>query len=422
MSSLRFVLPLFAAVGCVPQNASLSSGSFIAFLADGSSPSLAIGSVDPTNEEWQHSYNIDCREFDSAQDRNQNRLEDPIRICGNDVWPPDHELWAERDAFRVLAGDLDTYRGEAIVTSEGDVQLAFHQRLPDGEDFRFVFSIDPDFQPTECVDDGEGGVVREPLDGDWLEQWSAEISEYDDDTLPPGLEHLRGLTDGDLYFINSRSYQFNPDDLEDRWFLPNQWLSGSARGQFADELLNERAERWGEPQWYETFENAPPTFDPNQSLQLGYLWQCEWNPERDEDQSDYLECIEELREELLVTEEETAAEIERFASPTRGEGPIFTMRPITHLNDWREIDEFNAGLEGWGSINYSYVVFDRNSTLEVGGTASGAFQLVLEGIGATRVMIKGRFEADPIRSDRWGAEDLFAVKAEENGVELCFEQ
>ncbi|MEO0605688.1 MAG: hypothetical protein AAF211_29920, partial [Myxococcota bacterium] len=262
MSSFRIVLPLFAAIGCTPQNSTVTSGSFIAFLADSTSASLATGDVDPSDEDWAYSYNIDCREFDTPAERQNFQLPNAISICGENVWPPEHEQWADRGAYQVVGGDLDTYRGDAMVNSEGDVQFAFHHRLPNGEDFRFVFAVDPEFQPTRCTSDGEGGVVREPLDGDWIEEWSREVRRYRNGNLPVGLEHLEGLTDGGrLFFLNANAYQLDPlfestESTDDRWFLPNQWLSGAAEARFSEEILDERSSRFGEPRLYETYENV----------------------------------------------------------------------------------------------------------------------------------------------------------------------
>lgn len=430
MSSLRFVLPLFAAIGCVPTNTTITSGSFIAFLADRTSPSLTTGAVDTTDEGWDFAYNIDCREFDTAADRQNFQLPDRIPICNSAAWPPENEQWADRGAYQVVGGELDTYRGDALVNGEGDIQFAFHNRLPNGEDFRWVFAVDPDFQPTRCVGDGDG-VIREPLDGDWIEEWSREIRRYNN--LPTGFEYLEGLADtGRVYFINSQAYQIDPkfestdSSVDDRWFLPNQWLSAAASGRFSEDLISVRSSRFGEPRMYEIYENADAAINVDSAIDYDDLWYCNADENEDDLQAgdDPTEnpCMQELGARMEVVADETQAEIRRLSKPGQAD-PVFSLRPIVHLNDWRTPDGAPAGLDAWGEIEYSFVVFSDESKLEPGGTASGAFQIVFEGIGSTsRIMVKGTFETDRIRTDRWAAEDLFAQKAEENDVELCFEQ
>ncbi len=443
MSRLRFALPLFAAIGCAPQNTQLTSGSFIAFLSDSNSASLATGRIDPTDEEaWNneeegtYTYNIDCREFETPAERQALRLPDPINICQGDTWPPEHEQWAERAAYRVVGGDLDAYRGDALVNSEGDVQFAFHHRLPGGEDFRWVFAVDPDFQPTTCLGDDQEGVIRDQLDGDWIEEWSRELREYTGD-LPQGFEYLDGLTeDGRLFFINANAYQFDPEfqsteDQDDRWFIPPQWQAAAAAGRFSEDIIEERSSRYGLPAFYEVYENIEPFFDEDavlaaEGLEDG-LWFCGADalPAGSDPRNNA--CMAELLDEMEFVEDDNAAEFRRLASPGRREadasGPVFTFRPMVHLNDWRTPDGLNPGHDGWGQIEYSWVVFSPESNLVEGGSASGAFQIMFEGVGSTsRVLVKGTFDTDRIRRDRWAAANLFELKAEENGVELCFEQ
>ncbi|MEN0064759.1 MAG: hypothetical protein AAGA48_21620 [Myxococcota bacterium] len=443
--SVRFVLPLFAAIGCAPTNTTITDGSFIAFLADATSGSLATDEVDPNDEEWQFSYNVDCRTFETNAERQNFQLPDPIRICpgarNEDVedptWPPEHEPWADRGAYRVVGGDLDVYRGDALVNSEGDVQFAFHHRLPGGADFRWTFAVDPDFQPTNCEGTNDGQVVRRELDGDWIEEWSTEVRRFAGrNNLPDGFEYLADVADGGrVFFLNANAYQLDPEfqsteTLDDRWFLPNQWLSGAATGRFAEDLIEERASRFGEPGFYEAYETLEPGFDPGDVFNNPVdeiLWYCDEDALPADTNPRQNDCMTQLDERMEQVEQETYDELRRLASPdlrNNDDGtPVFTFRPITHVNTWRRPDGAAPGLDAWGQIEYSFVVFSADSVLEPGGTARGAFQILFEGIGSTsRVMVKGNFETERIRTDRWGAQDLFADKAEENGVELCFEQ
>lgn len=433
MPGSRVVLFAFAASACVPNDSRVTSGRFVAFLAEGASASLAAGAVDPSDDEWSFSYNIDCRDFATPAEERRRRLPNAIDLCDDEkTWPPEHEQWADRAAFQVVGQDVETYRGDAMVNYEGDVQFTFHHELPGGEDFRWVFAVDPHFQPTRCVGDGQGGVVREDLDGDWIEEWSRELRALDDANLPAGLEYLEGLTtDGRLYFVNARGYQIAPDfastaDEDDRWFLPQQWSAAAATGRFSEDFVEERASRYGEPALYEGYESLEPNTDAGDLLDPANLWFCDADElPAGADPTDNL-CMIELGERMQTVEAETTEELLRLASPDGFEdetSALFSFRPLVHLNDWRAPDALAPGFDGWGEIHYSFVVFDPESRLEVGGSASGAFQLFLEGQGSTsRVLLKGTFETDRIRDDRWGAQDLFADQAEENGAELCFEQ
>lgn len=442
MSSVRFVLPLFALIGCGPQNASMNSGQFAAFLAASTSPSLSTRAVDINDEEWDFGYNVDCRDdFENPADREARQLQDPIRVCGEAIWPPVHELWAERDGYSVVGGEFIDYRGEALINSEGDLQFAFHHRLPNGEDFRIVFSVDPDFQPTECVEgENEGEVLREPLDGDWVANWSRELEPIANGNIPRGFEYLEEIADGGrLYFINSNAYQIDPDfanngTTDERWIFPNQWRSGASVGKFSQDLFEERETRYGEPALYELEETTAPGIDLDDlGVSNASLWLCAESPVRPggflsegEDPTTNA-CMLEITDRMNVVADETEVELRRLFTPGRGvednPEPVFEFRPMVHINDWREPDGRAPGIDGWGQMEYSFVVFSEDSVLEAGGDARGAFQLLLEGTGSTsRFFVKGTFEAKNIKNDRWGAGDLFAEKAEENGVTLCFEQ
>ena len=229
------IITIIAAAGCVPNNAVLDNGSYLAFLADKTSKTLLIDSYDLAGAE--HFEAIDCRcefvfvEGDEATcpddeggcysclefvpengeyaeplfaDADEDGVNDytydnspcfvqsnpyydtgmPVDADGNPTqnwwnnnpYSPDgygaprfiHEAWVHRDSFQSVGEKMAPWRGEGIITTEGDLQVTFHHTLPGGADFRFAFVVDPNFQPTECVGDS-GNVSLENLDGDWLE-------------------------------------------------------------------------------------------------------------------------------------------------------------------------------------------------------------------------------------------------------------
>ena len=177
---MRFIPVALLLAGCAPQSATLLSGEYFAFLSDTTSFSLAKGTVDPEDWPAKDMWTVDCRAFESKADREAQQLPGALDIC--DTWldidddevgdyPPD-ETWMGQTPWWILHENLDPWRGEAIITSEGDFQVGFHHTLPGGEDFRFAFVIDPDFAPKQC--DYETGKAVE-RDGNWLENWSKDL-------------------------------------------------------------------------------------------------------------------------------------------------------------------------------------------------------------------------------------------------------
>jgi hypothetical protein len=289
---------------CAPQGATIVAGDYTAYLAASNSITYQRGAL--KLEEFDRSFYVDCREFVDAKDDDENedlRLgdgpgdgrENRLPICPGDgptgsQWPPQQEVWLDDDGFLVVGSALDPWRAEAIITSEGDVQLGFHQRLPGGEDFRFAFVVDPNFQPKECVQKEDGtGVEHRPLDGDWVTEWSKDLSEDEGG--------------GKLFYLNSSAYQFDPEATYlhngepatknlDRWFLPNEWLGGHAEAKFADDRGVLRTTRFGEPAAYlgfEAQESSVGSLDLTPDVYTAQLYYCQPYIEK------YDACLEEDR-------------------------------------------------------------------------------------------------------------------------------
>lgn len=433
MKSVKNVVPFLLLAACTPQSATLTSGSYVALFSEGTSLSLGKGEVDPANSEFTHSYNLDCREWEDNATRDLLELEDRIP-CGvlnftNEQDGAQYETWANESGYRVVSEPLEAWRGEAIIGAEGDLQIGFHHRMPGGADFRFIFAVDPDFQPTSCEATDDGSVERQPLDGDWIEEWSSELDLIASETeeYQAAFAHMSDyLDDGRLFFLNSTSYQINPRSVNDFWFLPDQFEAGAAQGKIAEELLIMRQSVWGDPSIYaENDDTTADTFaEPPDEQEL---WWCELEEGVDPNDAPcrnfWYSSMDEVEEDVRATAQTTYNELRRMFRPVNGEDPIMEYRPVAHLNRWREPDGVPAGFDGWGEMHYNYVVFSADSNLEVGGSAEGAFSLALEAIdSSTRVFIQGRFEIESIRQDRWTTADLRTIKAEENGVDLCFQQ
>lgn len=377
MRRLPILLLAPALLACTPQNADITAGTYTAFFATNTSGTLFEGQVDfdKAEETWA----VDC--VNPADDRLDGALE---IVCGESAWS--HEVWVLKDSYRVVQEPLEPWRGEAVVTSEGDLQLAFHQRLPGGADFRFAFVVDPDFEPQQCVET-DGGTTAEPVDGgNWVEAWTGD----------------RG---GSVFYLNAGGYQFNPSDTEDLWILPQEWLAGFAAGKIGEEQLTARRVRYGLPAAYTAFDLEEALAVPRSALFYAGV------PEgTDPTQSS---TYQGLIEEVETVADEVAAQLEEVG--------VDYLRPDVHGNEWRAPDGFAAGLDNWVELHYTWVHFDQpREDLVVGEPASGEFYLTFDAAeSASRVFLHGEFEIDRIKRDRWVTDDVQQVKLEEAGTVLC---
>ncbi|MCB9680704.1 MAG: hypothetical protein H6733_04460 [Alphaproteobacteria bacterium] len=392
-----FLLALLAA-GCTPQNVEVTAGDYTAFLAATNSLTVAREAVN--FDEFADYYTVDCREFETARNRAENealRLPDHLKICENADWPPLHEAWIEQNGYHVVSDPLEPWRGEAVVTSEGDVQLTFHQRLPGGDDFRFAVVIDPNFAPRTCVQKEDGtGVEFQPVDGDWLEHWS--------EGLPAGTRR---------YFINSGAYQFNPTDTDgQRWFLPLEWQAAFAQGQFADDTMRARPTRYAKPEAYIRNESA---FDENGAVTDEDLLWCEFDLGDDAVESI---CMENRINQATDISDEVASEM-ALVGVTAPNG-LPSPAPIVEDNRWRVPDGKFAGFDGWTGLNYSWIEFDPGFDLAVGGSATGTFNLFFDGTDSqSRFYVRGTFNVKKFKKDLWTTDFLPPIKLAENNTNLC---
>ena len=176
---------LLLAAACAPQDAQIT-GTYHTWLAANSSATVDEGDL---NVENQASMLMDCRYDD---------FEEPDRMAdstcdwkwdaeGNDaevlnpaddsIAQPNHHNWLESDAFYLLEGDIEAYRSEAIITSEGDFQLTFHHDLGKGQDYRVAMVIDPAFEPTQCI---QSGATCFTLEGENVDDDNDGWADFDD--------------------------------------------------------------------------------------------------------------------------------------------------------------------------------------------------------------------------------------------------
>jgi hypothetical protein len=435
MSRTVLSLPLLAlSVACAPQNAEIVSGEYTAFLA--ASRSITYQTGDLKLDEFERQYYVDCREFEDARNDEQNeelRLGNGpgegkgqrVPVCdddpGNGEWPPTAESWLDQDGFAVVGDKLEPWRGEALITSEGDVQLGFHQRLPGGEDMWFVLVIDPDFQPRTCVPTADGsGVEYAPVDGDWIAEWSKDVAD-------------KG---GRLFFLNSNAFQMSPQSVNsyvedpntsiDEWFFPNEWLAGHAQGEFADDLFALRSAKYGSPAAYASYLES--VNNVNEAAAVTYSDLYYWPPDSEVEAVDKAgnrrcqsleECVDNARADANVISNELGRVLLPGVDRDVDDG-LPSFRPHVHDNAWRTPDRSPSGLDGWVEIHSNWVRFDAGSELVKGGAATGEFALVFEGTeSASKFFIRANFEVKNFKDDVWSTTYLPPIKFEQNGTDEC---
>ena len=349
---------LLPALACSPQDATIV-GQYSVWLAADSSGTVAEEELDLTEATI-----IDCT---------SEPLSGNDAACGS--MDPDYYTWLEDDGYYLMEGSFDTWRSEAIVSSEGDFLLTFHHDLGDGQDYRIAFAVDPTFAPSTCQQDADGNAVDTLVDGaDWVEEWSVdEGGQY-------------------IYYLNSGTYQLNPNDSEDYWVFPDNWLSGFSTTKFAAEEFNSVPSLWGE------YDSGTPN---------------NWYVSLDSDEPDWTEY------DATVAYVEDLAD--SWASELEDQGLTsqdFQLRVVD--NSWRAPDGSAAGIDGWVSMEHSWVRLNTHEAIEAGDSVSGDFQIFFQAIESGSYMLaSGSFEVPEIREDNWGYPVIEDQKREENNTPDC---
>ena len=470
---------------CAPQSAELTSGEFLAFVAESNSQTLSQGRIDL--DAFPDYFQIDCRTFPDKATGEALRLPDRVQVCGwNDngdedtfyvdtdgvadtelgdflvdvldpdddqdgvvdsldcddsdpavgecdgpgdgFWPPAAEPWMKYDGWHVISDTLEPWRGEGVVTHEGDLQVAFHQKIPGGSDFSFQFALNRFFQPTQCaLDYDTGEVIRAARDGDWIDEWSKDLDRIaalqdDEEAFAPYAHMADYLEGGRLYYLNARGYQLNPDQNDDRWYMPEQWAAGAAVGKFGEELLTDTSQKYADAYLNDLFEGGgidEGAFGSGVAdFFTNYIWFCDLKAgEIAADSPCVQDLISRVSDELELSQYEMGSVLsEGDPDKTR----IFDYAPTMHDNLWRPVDGLAAGFDGWVERYESYVVFSEDSDLRIGGSARGAFTVVLVGQDSnTRTVLKGEFDIPKLKADKWGSYDLREEKRDEAGIEYC---
>lgn len=322
---------------------------------------------------------------------------------------------------QTFGDDSDTYRVEAVLTSEHDLQLTVHQTTDFG-DVRFGFVIDPNFQPQVCQDDGAGGASLVDVDGgNWLENWSSNPED-------------EGYT---VYHLNAGAYQINPATGGDFWLLDDTWQAGYCFGRFADEDFYCHAIDYQDTIATNTYPYGRPFFYASYEPDQYGILDSDCSNTGLSDTCDVFESYDDMYESMVANETTTVYDTDGVAyAPMEGElnriGQVDASVLAPHLkieeNGWRPINDSAAGLGGWGSISPSYVRFKNNvdltglTTGDQGTPIEGDFQLYLDSVAsASKFIVKGSFSIDHITEDSFTVTPLEETKEAENETPTCGE-
>lgn len=241
-----FLLALLL-TGCAPQDAEVT-GTWHVWLAANNSATVDEGKLDLAERatriyDCARGWDADRGDFEMGYigPRPGDTIGEGSRFFGGDCDPADTACdqdlldaqcaeiaglefytFLQGDGYYYLTEPLDPWRTEAVMNGEGDFQLTVHNRLGNGQDMRFNFSIKPEFAPLECVDtDGDGTASVEYVDGrSWSEAWSEDEDGYT------------------IYYLNAGSFQVDPSTSGDDtvfWYFNSDWSAGFAHAKFAAE-------------------------------------------------------------------------------------------------------------------------------------------------------------------------------------------
>jgi hypothetical protein len=287
----------------------------------------------------------------------------------------DYYTWLQEDGYFALRGELEPWRTEGLLNGEGDLQLTIHQDLGNGEDFRFGFSIDPDFNPLDCVTDESGNASPQTVDGDdWVDQWSANEDGYK------------------IYYLNSGAYQVHAGSAgNDYWYLTTDWLSGYGFAKFSSDEYHSRHTAYGH---YDEDGNGPDFAEANNPSFLGVTDREAWMEEPD------LDAYAEWASELQTRADTWELEVTEVAGAHVDGDPMFEHK--VEDNIWRPIDLDPAGLDGWMEMHSSWVRISNDSDVTEGGSVSGNYQILYDATdSSSRILVNGTFDIPELRTDPW---------------------
>jgi hypothetical protein len=341
-----------------------------------------------------------------------------------------YNRWIVEDGYYGLTGDIDAWRSEALINSEGDLQLTVHVDLGDDQDFRFHFSIDPAFAPDECLEDDLGHVYRAFQGGsNWIHEWS---------------EDEEG---NQIFYLNAGAFQVDPNDSEESWYFSDDMVSGFGASKFAAGEFNSRAGDYGHYDidhnglgWGYDYLNGTPLTgaflgvsvadhaggmgiiaDPDNYID----WREQYLANFDQLCSSVKGAgCENYDDDDLMSWEEEMVTVLGAIDDKNGDGLLdegeARFEHKIETNMWRPIDGTVSGIDGWMEVHSSWVRLRTGQTVAPGENVKGDFQIVYEGTEAgSRLMVRGEFEITELEMDQWGYSRLEDTKRLENGTPYC---
>ena len=386
------MLTFLLLTGCSPQDATISNGHWFTWLAQNSSKVFIDESLpfleDLEDSTYPEDLNISMYEC-SGRSRGDNGFireqEGFDYVSGDDcdalegIEFESHKF-INNDGYYLLNQPVNPWRTEALINGEGDLQLTVHHELPDGEDFRFAFSIDPYFMPTLCTTDAEGNPKVEYMDGsDWVNRWSEDEEEYN------------------IYYLNAGAYQLNPSDTDDYWFLTTDMSSGFGHAKFSAEEFNSIPTAYGN---YDEDGGGDDFMFVDDRNNVDYVG--------------YNSAVDNLISQASAWSDERSVLTGANIDGT----PAFVHK--VEGNEWRPINPSAAGLDGWAEVHSSWVRLSKDSEVVKGGTVTGDFQILFTAVESnSQIVVTGEFEIAELREDTSAYPMLEDVKRAENNTTFC---
>jgi hypothetical protein len=442
--SLLSVVALLA--GCTPQDADVQA-KYAIYLAAASSENInRLDSTGVPVEDRQEKLGltpVDCRDLTYLADEADDDAEAAELIaaarltgadyaaecCSNADATDDFDCnpvqpawfdWMNDYAYFLKEGDVEPWRTEAVITTEGDFQLTVHMDFPDFGDLRFGWVIDPTFQPKECVD-GTDGAELQDVDGSWLDGWSQG-------------------EEGTLWQLNAGAYQVNPSDNAKAWYFQPSWDAGYTFARFGDEEFYGHATDYQDslyrPFYAKTYygdcadggdnDNDGDVDGDDKECHTGLDFEGPQIPASHGTSADqYADWVAETRTYFNGDDTEKAiADLSVMGKST------FPLQMKIEDNGWRgetTDEDPSAGFQGWLGVSSSWVRIDNPEDIAVhpDKPITGEFQIYLEGLAAaSKMFIGGTFSINNVREDVWGFNQgtLDEVKREENDTPECGEE
>lgn len=381
---------LFSA--CSPQHATITDGQMFAWLALNSSKVFIDESLPfledlSDKEQYDSDLSVTMYECSGRADDDEDYLKPQdgfTHVTGDDCADIEgitfeNHTFIQNDGFYLLQQPINPWRTEAIINGEGHLQLTVHHWLPNNEDFRFNFVIDPDFSPVICTTNNDGEPQVEWVDGsDWVYQWSLDEEGHS------------------IYYLNAGSYQINPSDTDDYWFLTTDWNSGFGHAKFSAEDFNAVPTNYG-------------NYDEDGGGDDFMFIENRNGPDYD--------AYDSAVENLVSSAETWGNELASYAGASAG-NTTFTHK--VESNDWRPINPSNAGLDGWAEVHSSWVRISNDSEIVDGGTVKGDFQIMYTAEESnSQLLVTGAFEIEELKADAWAYPFLEDDKRTEYGTSFC---